>query len=73
MIEDGETGILVPPRDPLAIAEAVARLCSDPALYERMSAAAIKAARRFSQSRYVGEIAKLLDETSGNGPDAVRI
>lgn len=65
LIEDGRTGMLVPPRDPLAIAEAVARLCTDPALYERMSKAAIDAADRFSLGRYAGDIAKLLDEVAG--------
>jgi glycosyltransferase involved in cell wall biosynthesis len=72
LVEDGRTGFLVPPRDPLAVAEAVARLCADPALYERMSAAAIEAAGRFSQRRYVGEIAKLIDEAVASGPYAAR-
>lgn len=70
LIEDGRTGILVPPRNPLAIAEAVAGLCNDAELYERMSRAAIEAAGRFSRSRYVGDIATLIDAVRRSAPHA---
>jgi len=43
---DGETGYLVPPRDPDAVAERVARIVADPALHERLGRAAIERARR---------------------------
>ncbi|MFZ4696245.1 MAG: glycosyltransferase family 4 protein [Verrucomicrobiia bacterium] len=38
-IEEGVTGFLVPPNDPVAMAEALARLIADPALRARMGAA----------------------------------
>ena len=38
-VADGETGLLVPPRDPAALADAVARLLRDRPLRERMAAA----------------------------------
>lgn len=38
-VVDGETGILVPPRDPLAIAEAVKKLLEDPDLRKKMGKA----------------------------------
>lgn len=37
VVRDGETGVLVPPRDPAALAEAVERLWNDPARAERLA------------------------------------
>jgi glycosyltransferase involved in cell wall biosynthesis len=39
LIEDGVTGVLVPPGDPAALADALARLIGDPAWRERLAAA----------------------------------
>lgn len=39
LIEDGVTGLLVPPADPIAIAGAIRRLLDDPALRDRLQAA----------------------------------
>jgi glycosyltransferase involved in cell wall biosynthesis len=40
VVRDGENGLLVPPGDPPALAAAVSRFFSDPALRERLAAAA---------------------------------
>jgi D-inositol-3-phosphate glycosyltransferase len=43
---DGETGFLVPPRDPEAVADRIARMVADPELHERLSRQAIVRADR---------------------------
>jgi len=54
VVADGRTGILVPPRDHAAMAEALIRLLSDAALRAEMGAAGVARARaRFSAERMV--------------------
>ena len=54
VVADGRTGILVPPRDHTAMAEALIRLLSDAALRAEMGAAGVARARaRFSAERMV--------------------
>ncbi len=45
MVREGQTGLLVPPEQPAATAQALARLAEDPALRERLSAQALRVAR----------------------------
>jgi glycosyltransferase involved in cell wall biosynthesis len=55
-VEDGVTGLLVPPRDPVALRAAVERLLADGELRSRLGAAARKAAsERFSWDAATGE------------------
>ncbi|CAB3800695.1 glycosyltransferase family 4 protein [Pararobbsia alpina] len=44
-VRDGETGFLVPPRDPLALAQRLSALRNDPALRERMGQAGLARAK----------------------------
>jgi glycosyltransferase involved in cell wall biosynthesis len=53
-VEHGITGLLVPRRDPVALAAAIARLAADPSERQRMGAAARQKAREcFDQQRCV--------------------
>ena len=52
VVVDGETGLLVPARDPRALADAIARLAADAVLRRRLGAAA----RRRVEARFAREI-----------------
>jgi phosphatidylinositol alpha-mannosyltransferase len=56
VVEDGVTGLLVPPADAPALAEACARLLDDAALAGRLGAAAAERARRYDWTVVTGEI-----------------
>jgi glycosyltransferase involved in cell wall biosynthesis len=56
IVEDGVSGILVPPRDPAALGEAMIRLLRDPASARRMGQEArARVAKRFCLQRMVQE------------------
>jgi glycosyltransferase involved in cell wall biosynthesis len=54
--------ILVPPKSPLAIADAVVQLIRDPARYERMSEQAVAASAHFAQDQHVARMMAILRE-----------
>jgi L-malate glycosyltransferase len=54
LVEDGRTGLLVPSRNPVALAQAIEKLLADPELRERMGRAARRrVAERFSLERSI--------------------
>lgn len=61
IVEDGVQGVLVPPRDPAALAEAIARLARSPEMLARMAAAGPARVRQFSVERMVDETIGLYD------------
>lgn len=65
VVRDGETGLLVPPGDPGATAEAITTLLSDPARRAAMGEAGrAHVRRRYSKERLVADIRALYRELS---------
>jgi glycosyltransferase involved in cell wall biosynthesis len=66
VVRHGENGLLVPPRDPAALAEAIGRLLGDPALRARMGARGREiAVQEFSEEQVVRETLALYRELGG--------
>jgi glycosyltransferase involved in cell wall biosynthesis len=62
VVRDGETGVLVPPDDPAALARAVAELLDDPQRADGLAEAGLAdASSRFSVTTYRSRIAAALD------------
>jgi glycosyltransferase involved in cell wall biosynthesis len=73
-VESEATGLLVPPRDPVALASAIRRLQADPALARHLAVAArARVAGEFTAEATVRQVMRIYDElltgTSG-GRDA---
>ena len=66
IVEDGETGILVPPEDTSALADALVHVLSDPALAQRFGAQAHLAVRPWlaTPRDYALRIRELVDEVA---------
>jgi starch synthase len=63
VVADGETGLLVPPRDPAALARAINELVADPERRTAMGAAGRERARRlFTREAYVAGVQAVYDE-----------
>lgn len=68
-IDDGVEGLLVPPKDPGALREALSRLAADEGLRRRMSTAARQRCRSFSQM--AADLLPLYRATSSLDPEPV--
>jgi glycosyltransferase involved in cell wall biosynthesis len=66
IVEEGQTGLLVPPEDPAALADALVRVLEDPALAERLGVAARAAVRPWlaTSEEYARRIRALVDEVT---------
>ena len=65
-VADGESGLLVDPRDPVAVADAITRLLLDRALAERLGKAGARRAARFGWPVFVQRVEAQLAEALGD-------
>jgi len=73
VVEDGRTGLLVPPGDVAALASALTRLATDAPARERMGSAARAAViPRFNVERYVESIVRLYDRLLNKHAERLR-
>lgn len=73
VVTDGVEGLLVPPRDPAALAAALGALLRDPALRERMGAQGTRTAAGFGWERVAEELERIyLAAIGAGGAGAVR-
>jgi L-malate glycosyltransferase len=70
IVKDDETGLLVPPRDPEALAQAMARLADDPGMRERLGSNGRTLARNFDADRTAQRTRELYLEVLGKGQSA---
>jgi glycosyltransferase involved in cell wall biosynthesis len=64
VLEEGRSGLLVPPDDPVALAEAIGRLADDPALAARLARAARARAVLFGAGRMNHRLLRIYDEVA---------
>ncbi|MFQ5422286.1 MAG: glycosyltransferase, partial [Anaerolineae bacterium] len=66
LLQDGETGLLVPPADPVALGTAVNRLLADRAKAQQLGAAGrARMLRHFTVDQMVRQIEQLYEEVLG--------
>jgi glycosyltransferase involved in cell wall biosynthesis len=66
VVEDGVNGLLVPPGDAAALAEAVRRFFADGALRDRLRAAAAPSVERFAPDAIVDALERTLAQVVRN-------
>ena len=69
LVDHGHTGLLVPPRDAAALADAIARVLLDPGLARRMGEAGYQASlRRFAREPIVAQVLDVYARVLGDLP-----
>jgi glycosyltransferase involved in cell wall biosynthesis len=68
LVRDGENGLLIPPDDPAAMAEAIARLHREPGLAERLGREARVTFEEYDAERTARRVRDWLTECAGRAP-----
>jgi glycosyltransferase involved in cell wall biosynthesis len=71
IVEDGRTGILIPPGDEAALEQAIYTLASDPALRARLSQASRERAQQFSWDRMAQQLERVYERVLDTKPATV--
>ena len=71
VVREGTDGILVPPRDPVGLAAALARVLDEPRLAERLRTAGRERARAFDWSTVVSELEAMYVRAAIAGPASI--
>jgi D-inositol-3-phosphate glycosyltransferase len=66
LVHEGETGFLVPVRDPVTLAQRIAALLADPARAQRMGEAAARVAADYSWSAITDRLLPLFEQLADN-------
>jgi len=66
VVRDGENGLLVPPGDPDAFAEALRRFLGDEELRERLRSHAQASVEHLRSERVYGELEQILERVAGS-------
>ena len=73
LVEDGSSGLLVPPGDPTALADALARFIEDPALRQKMGRAGRqRVLEQFDVSRNASRLAALIETVASSEKQSPR-
>jgi glycosyltransferase involved in cell wall biosynthesis len=68
MVREGETGLLAEPRNPVDLAEKLARVLTDDELRAKLSAGCRESVARFSRDRHLDRMLAVYDEVLARGP-----
>ena len=68
LVDDGVTGLLVPPGDPAALATALSTILDDPRRASAMGRAGLERVRPFTASAVVGRLEELYDDLVAGRP-----
>jgi glycosyltransferase involved in cell wall biosynthesis len=72
VVREGVDGLLVPPKDPVALGRAVARILDDGALAERLRAAGRARARTFDWTNVAPRLEAIYEDAVDRGPSSLR-